>query len=71
MVDRWFEQFMQNSRTKRNPDLCKDLYEAAALKLMLEMLAGESFVDATAKIIAEREWWTEFNKEWRPANKRK
>ena len=71
VVDRWFEQFKKNLRTKRHPDLCKDLYEPTALKLMLLMLAGESFAEATDTIIAEREWWTEFSQEWRPATKRK
>ena len=70
VADRWVEQSRQNT-SMWNPELCRDLYEAAGLKLVLEMLAGATFTEATGKIIEDREWWTEFNQEWRSTAKRK
>ena len=72
VADKWVDQFRQNLRAKNEPERCRDLYEAATMKLTLEMLSGYSFQEATEWIISDRSWWTEFNQDWRaPPMKRK
>ena len=65
VADKWIDQFRQNLRAKNEPERCRDLYEAATMKLTLEMLSGYSFQEATEWIISDRSWWTEFNQDWR------
>ena len=43
IADKWIGKFKKNLRTKGNPQMCKDLYEAAYLKLVLEMRDGKNF----------------------------
>lgn len=65
VADKWIDQFRQNLRARNEPERCRDLYEAATMKLTLEMLSGYSFQEATEWIIGDRSWWTEFNQDWR------
>ena len=45
--------------------MCKDLYEAASLKLVLEMRAGKDFTKATKELIEDRHWWSDWLDEYK------
>ena len=45
--------------------MCKDLYEAASLKLVLDMRAGKDFKTATKELIDDRHWWSDWLDEYK------
>ena len=65
VADKCMNQFKKNLRTKGNPQMCTDLYEAASLKLVLEMRAGKDFSQATRELIEDRHWWSDWLDEYK------
>ena len=51
--------------------MTRDLYHAASLRLMLEMMAGTTFVAATENINGDENWWTDFLLAWTPKMSKK
>ena len=44
--------------------MCKDLYEAASLKLVLKMRAGEDLTQVTKELCDNRHWWSDWMDEY-------
>ena len=54
VVEERMEQFKRNLRAKKEREMCRDLYEAATLRLMLGRRVGSSFADATKEVVEGR-----------------
>jgi hypothetical protein len=66
VVGEWTDKFVINLRTKKIPALTKDLYEEASLSLALEMREGKTFEAATAALLKDGPWWSDYVANWSP-----
>ena len=69
VVGAWTDKFLVNLKTKKVPELTKDLYAEAALALAMEMREGKSFEMASADILRDGPWWSDYVANWAPKDK--
>ena len=67
IAETWVAKFRDRARAKpQSIDMVRSMYEAAAWRLALLLRAGESFDDATADLLKEKEWFRDFEDTYQP-----